>query len=175
MVQFSKFKDFLWVCWFLGKNLSNFVYPVWKLHNPYCHNHHLTLECKKRAGKRLKKNKELRIMKFLNVILFCLRSMNYILDFLLRLLYWKNSFTCVKGNSSSDSLQMTKLKEPNFDSYKNESVVESLKNILYFQPLLICVFLLYKRSFYFKNERWILKLYVQTSFKKSFRNIWQIA
>ena len=26
------------VCWFLCKNLSNFVYPVWKLHNPYCHN-----------------------------------------------------------------------------------------------------------------------------------------
>ena len=29
--------NFLWVCWFLGKNLSNFVSPVWKLHNPYCH------------------------------------------------------------------------------------------------------------------------------------------
>ena len=25
------------LCWFLGKNLSNFVHPVWKLHNPYCH------------------------------------------------------------------------------------------------------------------------------------------
>ena len=37
LVQFSKFKNFLWVCWFLGKNLSNFVPPVWKLHNPYCH------------------------------------------------------------------------------------------------------------------------------------------
>ena len=36
-VQFSKFKNFLWVCWFLDKNLSNFIYPVWKLHNPYCH------------------------------------------------------------------------------------------------------------------------------------------
>ena len=24
-------------CWFLGKNLSNFVSPIWKLHNPYCH------------------------------------------------------------------------------------------------------------------------------------------
>ena len=36
--QFSKFNNFLWVCWFLGKNLSNFVPPVWKLHNPYCHN-----------------------------------------------------------------------------------------------------------------------------------------
>ena len=35
LVQFSKFKNFLWVCWFLGKNLSNFVPPVWKLHNPY--------------------------------------------------------------------------------------------------------------------------------------------
>ena len=38
LVQFSKFKNFLWVCWFLGKKLSNFIYPVWKLHNPYCHN-----------------------------------------------------------------------------------------------------------------------------------------
>ena len=38
LVQFSNFKNFLWVCWFLGKKLSNFIYPVWKLHNPYCHN-----------------------------------------------------------------------------------------------------------------------------------------
>ena len=38
LVQFSKFKNFLWVCWFLGKNLSNFVPPVWKLHSQYCHN-----------------------------------------------------------------------------------------------------------------------------------------
>ena len=37
LIQFSKFNNFLWGCWFLGKNLSNFVPPVWKLHNPYCH------------------------------------------------------------------------------------------------------------------------------------------
>ena len=37
LTQFSKFNNFLWVCWFLDKNLSNFVPPVWKLHNPYCH------------------------------------------------------------------------------------------------------------------------------------------
>ena len=37
LIQFSKFNKFLWVCWFLGKNLSNLVPPVWKLHNPYCH------------------------------------------------------------------------------------------------------------------------------------------
>ena len=37
LVQFSKFKKILWVCWFLGKKLSNFIPPVWKLHNPYCH------------------------------------------------------------------------------------------------------------------------------------------
>ena len=24
--------------WVLGKNLSNFVFPFWKLHNLYCHN-----------------------------------------------------------------------------------------------------------------------------------------
>ena len=38
LVQFSKFKSFLWVCWFLCKNLPNFVSLPWKLHNPYCHN-----------------------------------------------------------------------------------------------------------------------------------------
>ena len=27
LTQFSKFNNFLWVCWFLGKNLSNFVPP----------------------------------------------------------------------------------------------------------------------------------------------------
>ena len=32
-----KIWSFLWVCWFLGTNLSNFVSPVWKFHNPYCH------------------------------------------------------------------------------------------------------------------------------------------
>ena len=37
LTQFSKFNNFLWVCWFSGKSLSNFVPPVWKLHNPYCH------------------------------------------------------------------------------------------------------------------------------------------
>ena len=37
LIQFSKFNNFLWVRWFLGKNLSNFIPPVWKLHNPYCH------------------------------------------------------------------------------------------------------------------------------------------
>ena len=35
--QFSKFNDFRWVCWFLGKNLSNFVPPAWKLDNLYYH------------------------------------------------------------------------------------------------------------------------------------------
>ena len=38
LIQNSKFNHFLLVCWFLGKSLSNFVSPVWKLHNPYCHN-----------------------------------------------------------------------------------------------------------------------------------------
>ena len=32
-----KIQNFLWACWFFCKNLSNFIYPVWKLHNPYCH------------------------------------------------------------------------------------------------------------------------------------------
>ena len=38
LIQNSKFNNFLWVCWFLGKNLSNFVPPAWKLNNPYYHN-----------------------------------------------------------------------------------------------------------------------------------------
>ena len=37
LTRFSKFNNFLWGCWFLAKNLSNFVPLVWKLHNPYCH------------------------------------------------------------------------------------------------------------------------------------------
>ena len=40
LTQFSKFNNILWVCWFLGKNLSNFVPLVWKLYNRYCHNVH---------------------------------------------------------------------------------------------------------------------------------------
>ena len=36
--QFSKFKNFRWVCLFLGKNLSNFASPDLRLHNRYCHN-----------------------------------------------------------------------------------------------------------------------------------------
>ena len=36
--QFSKFNNFLWACWFLGKNISNFVSLDLKLHNRYCHN-----------------------------------------------------------------------------------------------------------------------------------------
>ena len=35
--QFSKFNNFLWVCWFLGKNIFNFVSPTLKLDNPYWH------------------------------------------------------------------------------------------------------------------------------------------
>ena len=47
LIQFSKFNNFLWVCWFLGKNLSNFVPLVWKLHNRYCHNMYLYISCDK--------------------------------------------------------------------------------------------------------------------------------
>ena len=41
LTQSSKFNNFLWVCWFLGNNLSNFVAPVWKLNNPYCHTEYI--------------------------------------------------------------------------------------------------------------------------------------
>ena len=33
-----KFKNFLWLSWFVGKNLSNIVSPACKFDNPYCHN-----------------------------------------------------------------------------------------------------------------------------------------
>ena len=41
LTPISKFNNFLWVCKFLGKNLSNFVSPPWKLDNPYCHKQEL--------------------------------------------------------------------------------------------------------------------------------------
>ena len=37
LLQFSKFNDFLCECWFLAKNLSNFVPLPWKRYNRYCH------------------------------------------------------------------------------------------------------------------------------------------
>ena len=40
--HFSKFYNFFWVCWFIGKNLSNFVPPTLKLDNPYYHTLHTT-------------------------------------------------------------------------------------------------------------------------------------
>ena len=37
LVQFSKFNNFLWVCWFLFKNHSNFVSPSWQVDNLHYH------------------------------------------------------------------------------------------------------------------------------------------
>ena len=39
LTQFSKFNNFLWVCWFLGKNLFNFVPMLENFKTLYCHNH----------------------------------------------------------------------------------------------------------------------------------------
>ena len=47
LVKFSKFKNFLWVCWFLCKNFSNFVSLPWKLHNRVCHTIHWPLHMAK--------------------------------------------------------------------------------------------------------------------------------
>ena len=47
--QFSKFNNFLWVCWFLGKDLSNFVPPAWKIHNLYCHRVHIEFSTKRKV------------------------------------------------------------------------------------------------------------------------------
>ena len=41
--QFSKLNNFLWVCWGLGKNLSNFVPSARKLDNLYYHNTRRTI------------------------------------------------------------------------------------------------------------------------------------
>ena len=39
ITQFSKFNNFPWLCWFLGKNLSNFYPPFENSTTPtYCHN-----------------------------------------------------------------------------------------------------------------------------------------
>ena len=35
--RFAIFNNLLWLCWFLGKNLTNFVSPSWKLDSPYYH------------------------------------------------------------------------------------------------------------------------------------------
>ena len=37
LLQFSKFNNFVWACWFLAKNLPYFISLHWKLHNRYCH------------------------------------------------------------------------------------------------------------------------------------------
>ena len=42
-IQNLKFNNFFWICWFLCKNLSNFLPPAWKLHNPYCHSGYTSL------------------------------------------------------------------------------------------------------------------------------------
>ena len=34
----QKFNSFLWECWFVAKDIYNFVSVSWKLHNRYCHN-----------------------------------------------------------------------------------------------------------------------------------------
>ena len=50
---FSKFNNFLWVCWFMSKNLFNFVPPDWKLDNLYyLIIPHLDPSSKKKAMKR---------------------------------------------------------------------------------------------------------------------------
>ena len=41
LIQNSKLNNFLGVCWFLCKNISNFVPPAWKLYNLYCHSCHM--------------------------------------------------------------------------------------------------------------------------------------
>ena len=49
--QFSKLDYFLCACWFLGKNLSNFVSLSWRLDNPYYHTTHGAVQMGKKIGK----------------------------------------------------------------------------------------------------------------------------
>ena len=44
LTQFSKINNFLWVCWFLAKNLSNFLPLSLKLDNPNYHRGHLVIK-----------------------------------------------------------------------------------------------------------------------------------
>ena len=52
-----KIQQFPLVCWFWFKNLSNFVLPTWKSHNPYCHTvtiwHYLCSNCRPWNSKKL--------------------------------------------------------------------------------------------------------------------------
>ena len=50
--QFSKFNNFLWVFWFLGKNISNFVPQDWKLDNLYYNTMHTKIVLCKKARKK---------------------------------------------------------------------------------------------------------------------------
>ena len=47
------FINFLWICWFLGKNLYNFVSPIWKIHNPYCHIESTYSRCQLTSWKKI--------------------------------------------------------------------------------------------------------------------------
>ena len=64
LTQFSKLNNFFWVCWFLGKNVSNFVYPTWKLDNPYYHNIHKARSCSKDISSCQNVTKTIRIRIF---------------------------------------------------------------------------------------------------------------
>ena len=62
--QFSKINDFLWVCWFLGKNLLNFVSLTWKLDNSYYHNIHVSYHFMNNFVKKVFKMKRFKTFKF---------------------------------------------------------------------------------------------------------------
>ena len=51
LIQNSKFNNFLWLCWFLGKILSKFVSTVWKLQNLYCRNDKPSTYCNRTTAK----------------------------------------------------------------------------------------------------------------------------
>ena len=65
--HFLKFNNFLWVCWFLGKNLSNFVPPIWKLDNPCYHNVNLC----PRETRLLKRGLFLLLLPRVKVTMYC--------------------------------------------------------------------------------------------------------
>ena len=91
--QFSKFNSFHWVCWFLGKNLSNFVSPAWKIDNPYYHTVKIIRWVRKyQSPHSLEKyiSKEQFYFDFSSHFMFC----EYFIDFSWKPLHIKNKNIC---------------------------------------------------------------------------------
>ena len=94
--------SFEYLCWFLGKNLSNFVPSVWKLHNPYWHTVGGKLSCTGSIGKPVSiLSHTLKHEQKCLYVLFPRLHDNLVLIFLVRLLFqssqvWKKALVKVQ-------------------------------------------------------------------------------